>query len=239
MESPDSQRRAFCVAVVVATMVGLILLLAQRQHGNTDKLKSRELDKHCTQCPRKFSYAILRAATKNFSNDQMLGKGGFGQVYGGILSASKETVAVKRISQGSKQEQKEYISEVSIISKLRHRNLVQLHGWCHEKGRLLLVYKFLPNGSLDRYLFGEQKKDAKLGRNFNGEEMERVLLVGLLCSHPDPKARLSTRQVVDILKIKAPLPPLPPTYPEIMYTTSHSPVGTFCTAERASRIESA
>ncbi|GLJ54816.1 hypothetical protein SUGI_1177310 [Cryptomeria japonica] len=147
-----------CVAVVVITMVGLALLLTRWWHGNTNKLKSRELDKQFAQGPRKFSYAVLRAATKNFSNDQMLGKGGFGQVYRGILSPSKENVAVKRISQGSKQGQKEYISEVSIISKLRHRNLVQLQGWCHEKGRLLLVYEFLPNGSLDKYLFGEKRK---------------------------------------------------------------------------------
>ncbi|KAL6202105.1 hypothetical protein ACLB2K_025816 [Fragaria x ananassa] len=64
-------------------------------------------------------------------------------------------VAVKKISSGSKQGLKEYAAEVSIISRLRHRNLVQLIGWCHEK-KLLLVYEFMPNGSLDSHLFNEK-----------------------------------------------------------------------------------
>ncbi|CAL1381083.1 unnamed protein product [Linum trigynum] len=64
-------------------------------------------------------------------------------------------VAVKRISRGSRQGIKEYTTEVMIISRLRHRNLVQLIGWCHEKGELLLVYQFMSNGSLDCHLFGE------------------------------------------------------------------------------------
>ncbi|XWS33410.1 hypothetical protein CRYUN_Cryun22dG0080200 [Craigia yunnanensis] len=79
--------------------------------------------------------------------------GGFGGVYKGLLSDSNTEVAVKRVSRGSKQGKKEYIPEGKIISRLRHRNLVQLLGWCHEKGELLLVYEFLPSGSLDSHLF--------------------------------------------------------------------------------------
>ena len=73
-----------------------------------------------------------------------------------MLSECKTEVAVKRVSKGSKQGKKEYISEVKIISRLRHKNLVKLIGWCHENGELLLVYEFMPNGSLDSYLFGEK-----------------------------------------------------------------------------------
>ncbi|MBA0879549.1 hypothetical protein Goshw_014085, partial [Gossypium schwendimanii] len=62
-------------------------------------------------------------------------------------------VAVKRISKASKQGIKEYASEVKIISRLRHKNLVKLIGWCHEKRELLLVYEFMANGSLDSHLF--------------------------------------------------------------------------------------
>ncbi|CAL5434285.1 unnamed protein product [Camellia sinensis] len=65
-------------------------------------------------------------------------------------------VAVKRISKRSKQGIKEYASEVKIISWLRHRNLVQLLGWCHDKRELLLVYEFMENGSLDYHLFKEK-----------------------------------------------------------------------------------
>ncbi|EOX91883.1 Concanavalin A-like lectin protein kinase family protein [Theobroma cacao] len=104
--------------------------------------------------PKRFMYQELTRATNNFAEVGKLGEGGFGGVYKGLLSDSNTEVAVKRVSRGSKQGKKEYISEVKIISRLRHRNLVQLLGWCHEKGELLLVYEFLPNGSLDSHLFG-------------------------------------------------------------------------------------
>eukprot|EP01018_Ginkgo_biloba_P007299 Gb_11055 [translate_table: standard] len=108
--------------------------------------------------PGKFTYTDLAAATKNFSEDGKLGQGGFGGVYKGILADTREAVAVKRISQGSTQGKKEYISEVTIIKRLRHRNLVQLLGWCHERGELLLVYEYLPNASLDKHLFEYERE---------------------------------------------------------------------------------
>ncbi|XP_059076257.1 L-type lectin-domain containing receptor kinase IX.1-like [Cryptomeria japonica] len=126
-----------------------------------------ELDEWFSQGPRRFSYAELCAATRNFSEDEKLGQGGFGGVYKGILPGTAEAVAVKRISQGSKQGRKEYVSEVTIISKLRHRNLVQLLGWCHQKGELLLVYEYLPNGSLDKYIFGEEMDTLDWDRRYS------------------------------------------------------------------------
>ncbi|KAL5787865.1 hypothetical protein ACOSP7_004814 [Xanthoceras sorbifolium] len=105
--------------------------------------------------PKKFSYKELARATDNFREEDKLGEGGFGGVYKGFLRDLNCYVAVKRVSKGSKQGIKEYSSEVKIISKLKHRNLVQLMGWCHEKRELLLVYEFMPNGSLDSYLFKE------------------------------------------------------------------------------------
>ncbi|KAI3690134.1 hypothetical protein L2E82_48109 [Cichorium intybus] len=103
--------------------------------------------------PKRYSYEDLILATNNFSADQKLGEGGFGCVYKGYLSREGIPVAVKKISQGSKQGKKEYIAEVKIISSLRHRNLVQLIGWCHDQTQFLLVYEFLSNGSLDSHLF--------------------------------------------------------------------------------------
>ncbi|KAM1091519.1 hypothetical protein ACFX13_019291 [Malus domestica] len=104
--------------------------------------------------PRRFTYRELNHATNNFAEGGKLGEGGFGGVYKGLLTESKTEVAVKRVSRGSKQGKKEYIAEVRIISRLRHRNLVQLIGWCHEQGEFLLVYEIMPNGSLDSHLFG-------------------------------------------------------------------------------------
>ncbi|KAL5564952.1 hypothetical protein UlMin_028116 [Ulmus minor] len=92
--------------------------------------------------PKRFTYRELSYATNSFAEEGKLGEGGFGGVYKGVLSESNTQVAVKRISRGSKQGKKEYVSEVKIISRLRHRNL------------LLLVYELMPHGSLDFHLFG-------------------------------------------------------------------------------------
>ncbi|KAH0722847.1 hypothetical protein KY290_005505 [Solanum tuberosum] len=103
--------------------------------------------------PKKFLYGELARCTNNFSPEEMLGHGGFGGVYKGYLREYDSYTAVKRISRESKQGIKEYASEVRIISRLRHKHLVQLIGWCHQKRELLLVYEFMPNGSLDHHLF--------------------------------------------------------------------------------------
>ncbi|KAL5790208.1 hypothetical protein ACOSQ2_005096 [Xanthoceras sorbifolium] len=137
--------------------------------------------------PKKFSYKELARATNNFREEDKLGEGGFGGVYKGFLRDLNCYVAVKRVSKGSKQGIKEYASEVKIISKLRHRNLVQLMGWCHEKRELLLVYEFMPNGSLDSYLFKENSlltwelrykiaQDLALGLLYLHEEWEQCVV---------------------------------------------------------------
>lgn len=102
---------------------------------------------------KKFAYDELKAATDNFAEQHKLGEGGFGSVYKGFLKSIKSYVAVKRISSDSKQGINEFASEVKTISTLRHRNLVQLLGWCYERKELLLVYEFMPKGSLDFHLF--------------------------------------------------------------------------------------
>ncbi|KAF8034672.1 hypothetical protein BT93_C0860 [Corymbia citriodora subsp. variegata] len=106
--------------------------------------------------PKKFTYKNLVAATGNFATERLLGEGGFGRVYKGYLTSMNANVAIKKINPGSSQGIKEYAAEVMTISRLRHRNLVQLIGWCHEKKELLLIYEFMSNGSLDSHLFKEQ-----------------------------------------------------------------------------------
>ncbi|XVE83033.1 hypothetical protein DITRI_Ditri16bG0054300 [Diplodiscus trichospermus] len=103
---------------------------------------------------RRFTFEELASATNNFSNERKLGEGGFGAVFRGYLADLDMAVAVKKISRGSRQGKREYITEVKIISQLRHRYLVQLIGWCHDKGEFLLVYEYMSNGSLDSHLFG-------------------------------------------------------------------------------------
>ncbi|KAL4625300.1 hypothetical protein ACB092_05G015700, partial [Castanea dentata] len=144
---------------VVICGIGLLWFFCWRKRagGNTedsgdDDSMDDEFEKGTG--PRRFTYRELLNATNNFVERGKLGEGGFGGVYKGLLSESNVEVAVKRVSKGSKQGKKEYKSEVKIISRLRHRNLVQLIGWCHEQRELLLVYEYMPNGSLDSHLFG-------------------------------------------------------------------------------------
>ncbi|KAK3140198.1 hypothetical protein QOZ80_5AG0397440 [Eleusine coracana subsp. coracana] len=112
--------------------------------------------------PKRFRYIELTTATDNFSDEHKLGEGGFGSVYRGFLTEMSLAVAIKRVSKSSKQGRKEFAAEVRIISRLRHRNLVQLIGWCHDGGELLLVYELMPNGSLDTHLHssGSDDKDT-------------------------------------------------------------------------------
>ncbi|GJN17490.1 hypothetical protein PR202_gb04561 [Eleusine coracana subsp. coracana] len=113
--------------------------------------------------PRRFRYGELAAATRNFAEDRKLGQGGFGAVYRGYLKELGLQVAIKRVSRGSTQGRKEYAAEVRIISQLRHRHLVRLVGWCHDRrGDFLLVYEHMPNGSVDHHLYGKGKGGAPL-----------------------------------------------------------------------------
>ncbi|KAL1549454.1 L-type lectin-domain containing receptor kinase VIII.1 [Salvia divinorum] len=102
--------------------------------------------------PKEFGYKELSVATKGFDSNRIIGHGAFGTVYKGILPSTGDLVAVKRCTNAG-QGKTEFLSELSIIGSLRHRNLVKLQGWCHDKGESLLVYDLMSNGSLDKALF--------------------------------------------------------------------------------------
>lgn len=104
-----------------------------------------------------FTYKDIFSATSGFNKKALLGKGGFGRVYKGVLAISKQTIAIKRVSPESKQGMKEFMAEITILGHLRHRNLVQLIGYCRHRQELLLVYDYMPNGSLDTYLHNRDK----------------------------------------------------------------------------------
>ncbi|KAK3182679.1 hypothetical protein Dsin_029965, partial [Dipteronia sinensis] len=105
--------------------------------------------------PRRFSFEELVVATNNYSDEGLLGEGGFGRVYLGFLRDINSNVAVKRITPQSEQGIKEYASELKTISLLSHRNLVKFIGWCHERHEFIIVYEFMHNKSLDFHLFEE------------------------------------------------------------------------------------
>lgn len=155
---PKENQKALIAGVSVAsfTFVLLSIVIAVyliRKTYKTEVIQDWEL--HVG--PHRFSYKELKQATSGFRDKEVLGFGGFGRVYRGTLTNSKTQIAVKRISHESKQGLREFVSEISSIGRLRHRNLVQLIGWCRKRGDLLLVYDFMPNGSLDKYIYENPK----------------------------------------------------------------------------------
>ncbi|XP_027928645.1 putative receptor-like protein kinase At4g00960 [Vigna unguiculata] len=106
--------------------------------------------------PLQFNLATLKAATNNFSDENRIGKGGFGEVYKGILLDGQH-IAVKRLSKNSSQGAKEFKNEVSVIAKLQHRNLVTFVGFCLEEQNKILIYEYVPNKSLDYFLFDSRR----------------------------------------------------------------------------------
>ncbi|KAH1196821.1 Cysteine-rich receptor-like protein kinase 2 [Glycine max] len=107
--------------------------------------------------PVNYKYTDLKAATKNFSADNKLGEGGFGAVYKGTLKNGK-VVAVKKLVLGkSSKMEDDFEGEVKLISNVHHRNLVRLLGCCSKGQERILVYEYMANSSLDKFLFGDKK----------------------------------------------------------------------------------
>jgi serine/threonine protein kinase len=144
--------------------------------------------------PHRFKFKDIYSATNGFKEKGLLGVGGFGRVYKGVIPGSKLEVAVKRVSHESRQGMREFVSEIVSIGRLRHRNLVPLLGYCRRQGELLLVYDYMSKGSLDNYLYNQPKvtlnwyqrfkivKGVASGLFYLHEEWEQVVI------HRDIKA---------------------------------------------------
>ncbi|MBA0696610.1 hypothetical protein Goari_003149, partial [Gossypium aridum] len=102
-----------------------------------------------------FTFRELAAATKNFRPECLLGEGGFGRVYKGRLESTGQVVAVKQLDRNGLQGNREFLVEVLMLSLLHHPNLVNLIGYCADGDQRLLVYEFMPLGSLEDHLHGK------------------------------------------------------------------------------------
>ncbi|KAK8476488.1 hypothetical protein V6N11_021018 [Hibiscus sabdariffa] len=139
--APTRKNKAWLLWVVLAVaggisalfpVLGLVWFVCRRRKYSrmrTGGTVSGSVEREMVTIPRNFSYMELGVATSNFADEGLLGEGGFGKVYLGFLRDINCSVAVKRITPNSQQGVKEYESEVTTISRLRHRNLVQLFGW--------------------------------------------------------------------------------------------------------------
>ncbi|XP_020193994.2 L-type lectin-domain containing receptor kinase SIT2-like [Aegilops tauschii subsp. strangulata] len=151
---PKPQSKTLAVALPIVTTaavlaaVGVGLLLLRRRLRYAELREDWEVEFG----PHRFAFKNLYYATAGFKDKRLLGTGGFGSVYRGVLPGSRTEVAVKRVSHESRQGLREFIAEVVSIGRLRHRNLVQLLGYCRRRGELLLVYDYMPHSSLDKHL---------------------------------------------------------------------------------------
>ncbi|KAF8112144.1 hypothetical protein N665_0066s0022 [Sinapis alba] len=107
--------------------------------------------------PLRYSYKSLYKATRGFNKDGRLGKGGFGEVYKGTMPLGGD-IAVKRLSHDAEQGMKQFVAEVVTMGNLQHKNLVPLLGYCRRKGELLLVSEYMEGGSVDQYLFHNDRR---------------------------------------------------------------------------------
>ncbi|XP_024526486.1 L-type lectin-domain containing receptor kinase IV.2 [Selaginella moellendorffii] len=202
-EKNGSRTRVVVIVSVVFSLLlllvlGGIFLICKRMRlfsaggdGSSDdvSLRGRNLEQNIAM-PSELSYRDLKSATANFDPKNLLGSGGFGNVYAGLLPGDGSPVAVKRIGENSRQGEREFLAEVEIITKLSHRNLVHLRGWCCRSRELLLVYEFMPNGSLDKAIATNSSLDWS-----KRYEIICGLAAALLYLHEECEERIVHRDV--------------------------------------------
>ncbi|VAI44066.1 unnamed protein product [Triticum turgidum subsp. durum] len=191
-EFPKPRSKAMEVILPIATaalvlLVGTALVLLRRRQLKYGELRE---EWEVEFGPHRFSYKDLFRATEGFKKKNLLGVGGFGKVYRGVLPASKCEIAVKRVSHSSKQGMKEFVAEIVSIGRMQHPNLVQLLGYCRRRGELLLVYEYMPNGSLDKYLYSQPQEADKHNGTLNLNWVQRLGIIkgiasGLIYLHEE------------------------------------------------------
>ncbi|KAG6526750.1 L-type lectin-domain containing receptor kinase SIT2-like [Zingiber officinale] len=175
-------------AGIVLAIAGVVALVVKRRIKYAELLEDWERE----YGPHRFSYKDLFDATGGFTEENSLGYGGFGRVYRGILPRAKVEVAVKKVSHESRQGMKEFIAEIVSLGRLRHRNLVRLLGYCRRKGELLLVYDYMPNGSLDKFLYDQFRPSLDWASRF---KIIKGVASGLLYLHEDWEQMVIHRDV--------------------------------------------
>ncbi|KAK4606927.1 hypothetical protein RGQ29_000942 [Quercus rubra] len=140
---------------VTVTLSAVVTLLIMRRHVGKYHSHSRRRNSSTTSIKiddvKDFTYREMAVATNSFDKSTQVGEGGYGKVYKGIL-VDGTVVAIKRAREGSLQGEKEFLTEIEFMSRLHHRNLVSLIGYCDEECEQMLVYEFMSNGTLRDHL---------------------------------------------------------------------------------------
>ncbi|XP_050145495.1 G-type lectin S-receptor-like serine/threonine-protein kinase At4g27290 isoform X1 [Malus sylvestris] len=193
-ESNEKKMRIIISTIVLSTgllILGLALLFYvwKKQHQKGGKLgRSQNED---LELPL-FDLMTIVSATSNFSIENKLGEGGFGSVFKGTMEDG-QAIAVKRLSKNSRQGLNEFKNEVTHIAKLQHRNLVKLLGCCIQEDEMILIYEFMPNKSLDFFIFDQTRRMLlDWPKRF---EIINGIARGLLYLHQDSRLRVIHRDL--------------------------------------------
>ncbi|XVF77696.1 hypothetical protein PTKIN_Ptkin14bG0067700 [Pterospermum kingtungense] len=192
---------AAIISAAIAILLGLLLILCyirrrkrklrdQPEDRNVNDKENRDQDEDMEL--EVFELGTIAQATNSFSFNNKLGEGGFGPVYKGTIANGQE-IAVKRLSKSSGQGLNEFKNEVKLIVKLQHRNLVRLLGCCIEGEERMLVYEYMPNRSLDSFLFDQTRsKVLDWSKRF---QIICGIARGLLYLHQDSRLRIIHRDL--------------------------------------------
>lgn len=196
----DDKKRTITIIIVIVLAISLAILVfvgiciyyfRNRKHRNL-KDDYDSLDEMSTEESLHYDFDIIKFATEDFSDNNKLGQGGFGVVYKGTLTNGRE-IAVKRLSTNSGQGELEFKNEVLLLAKLQHRSLLRLLGYSIKATERLLIYEFIPNGSLDNFIFGRENCS-----NINAHTRFKIVIGvarGLQYLHEDSRLRIIHRDL--------------------------------------------
>ncbi|XP_021998031.1 cysteine-rich receptor-like protein kinase 2 [Helianthus annuus] len=203
---PDtsSYKRGKIIAIVVSvvssvsliTVASMIVVYVWKDRYIQKKRKgyydAKKMAKMLNDSSLNFKYSTVEKATGKWDESNKLGQGGFGTVYKGVLSDGRE-IAVKRLFFNNKFRAADFYNEVNMISSVQHKNLVRLLGCSCSGPESILIYEYLPNMSLDHFIF-----DATKGRSLNWEKRYNIIIgtaEGLVYLHENTKCRIIHRDI--------------------------------------------
>ncbi|KAI3677812.1 hypothetical protein L6452_37082 [Arctium lappa] len=183
---------AVVCAIAISSILTIVIKKRQERYKHTSSRKSL-LSKLSIKMDgvKSFTFRQMAIATQNFSNSSLVGQGGYGKVYKGMLW-DNTMVAIKRAEEGSLQGEKEFLTEIEMLSRLHHRNLVSLLGYCDEEQEQMLVYEFMPRGTLRDWL------NAKSGESLSFKMRLLVALdsaKGILYLHTEANPPIFHRDI--------------------------------------------
>ncbi|XP_057839589.2 L-type lectin-domain containing receptor kinase SIT2-like [Cryptomeria japonica] len=175
-----------CVLLLLVVVAALLVRLKRKQYR--DIIEEWEME----YWPHRSKYKDLHIATRGFGEDGLLGSGGFGRVYRGVLPTNSLQVAVKCILRETEEGIKEFIAEISSLGRLQHRNLVQIRSFCRRVKQLFIVYDYMPNGSLNKKIFGKPKMVFEWVHRY---KVLKDVAAGLLYLHEEWEQRVVHRDI--------------------------------------------